>query len=85
MRTDHDIVLTHGDLVGVKIIVRHGRIASIVDWERAGFYPEYYELIKLLRGPKWRVGYYSALLDIFPRRYEAEYLIDQFIGRVSRH
>lgn len=85
MRTDHDIVLTHGDLVGMNIIVRDGRIASIVDWERAGFYPEYYELIKLLRGPNWRVGYYKALFDFFPCRYEPEYLIDQFIGRISRH
>lgn len=87
MRTDHDVVLTHGDLVGVNIIVRDGRIASVVDWERAGFYPEYYELVKLLRGPNWRVDYYSALFDIFPCSYEAEYLIDQFIGigRVSKH
>lgn len=53
MRTDHDIVLTRGNLVGVNIIVRDGRIAFVVDWERAGFYPEYYELIKLLRGPTW--------------------------------
>ena len=84
MRTDHDIVLTHGDLVGINIIVRDGRIAAIIDWERAGFYPEYRELIKPLRGPNWKVGYYSALLDIFPCRYEPEYLIDQFIGRISK-
>ena len=84
MRTDHDVVLTHGDLVGVNILVRDGRIVAIIDWERAGFYPEYFELVRLFRGPNWRIGYYSALVDTFPRRYEPEYLIDQFIGRISK-
>lgn len=84
LRTDHDIVLTHGDLVAMNILVRDGRIVALLDWERAGFYPEYLELVKPLRGPDWRVGYYSALLDIFPCRYDAEYLADQFISQISR-
>lgn len=85
LRTDHDIVFTHGDLNAKNIMVRDGRVVAIIDWETAGFYPEYIELVKLLRGPEWRVGYYSALvLDIFPRRYDAEYIADQFISRISR-
>ncbi|KAJ9137730.1 hypothetical protein NKR23_g8981 [Pleurostoma richardsiae] len=85
LRTDHDIVLTHGDLVAQNILVRDGRIVALLDWENAGFYPEYVELVKPLRGPDWRVGYYNALLDIFPRRYGAEYLMDQFLSSISRH
>ncbi|KAK4150229.1 kinase-like domain-containing protein [Chaetomidium leptoderma] len=84
LRTDHDIVLTHGDLAATNILIRDGNIVAIIDWERAGFYPEYLDLLKPLRGPDWRVGYYNALLDIFPRRYDAEYLVDSFIGRISR-
>lgn len=84
LRTDHEIVFTHGDLGAMNILVNGGRIVALIDWERAGFYPEYLELIKPLRGPDWKVGYYSALLDIFPRRYDAEYLADQFISRISR-
>ncbi len=84
LRTDHEIVLTHGDMHPSNIIVRDGRIVALIDWENAGFYPEYLELIKPLRGPNWQVGYYHALLDIFPRRYDAEYLVDQFISRLSR-
>lgn len=85
MRTDHDIVFTHGDLVASNILVHDGRIVALIDWEHAGFYPEYVDLLKPLRGPDWRVGYYSALLDIFPRRYDAEYLVDQLISRISNH
>lgn len=84
LRTDHDIVLTHGDLSAMNILVRDGCIVALIDWERAGFYPEYFELVKTLRCADWRVGYYSALLDIFPRRYDAEYLVDSFISRISK-
>jgi hypothetical protein len=43
----HDrIVLTHGDLVPRNILVRNGNVVGIVDWEMAGFYPEYWEYVK---------------------------------------
>ncbi|RWA05958.1 hypothetical protein EKO27_g9140 [Xylaria grammica] len=83
MRTDHEIVFTHGDLHACNIMVRDGRIVAIIDWENAGFYPEYHELVKPLRNPNWRVGYYHALPDIFLRRYDAEYVLDQFLGRIT--
>ncbi|SPQ27121.1 81c509fc-c53d-4c7b-a85a-e31d40a780a4 [Thermothielavioides terrestris] len=67
LRTDHDIVLTHGDLVATNILVRDGHIVALIDWERAGFYPEYLEMVKPLRGPNWRIGYYNAFPDLFPR------------------
>jgi len=84
LRTDHDIVFTHGDLDARNILVRDTHIVAIIDWERAGFYPEYLDLLKPLRGANWHVGYYNALIDIFPCRYDAEYLADQFIGRISK-
>jgi aminoglycoside phosphotransferase (APT) family kinase protein len=83
LKTDHDIVLTHGDLDARNIMVGDGHVAAVIDWERAGFYPEYLELVKPLRAPSWKVGYYNILPDLFPCRYNAEYLADQFIGRIS--
>ncbi|GAW20300.1 hypothetical protein ANO14919_098020 [Xylariales sp. No.14919] len=83
LRTDHEIVFTHGDLHSCNIMVRDGRIVAILDWENAGFYPEYHELVKPLRSPRWRVGYYNALPDIFLRRYDAEYIVDQFLGTIT--
>lgn len=45
---------THGDLVPRNIIVRNGRVAAIIDWGFAGWYPEYWEFTK---------GHY----DFFPK------------------
>jgi len=47
----HKIVLTHGDLAARNILVRDARVVAIVDWEMAGFYPEYWGYIKTLYWP----------------------------------
>lgn len=41
-----EIVLTHNDLHPRNIIVRDGKVVAIIDWELAGFYPEYWEYVK---------------------------------------
>lgn len=42
--TRHDIVFTHGDIAPHNIRVLHdGRIGRLIDWEAAGYYPEYWE------------------------------------------
>ncbi len=38
---------THGDLVPSNIIVKDGKIAAIIDWETAGWFPEYWEYTKI--------------------------------------
>ena len=42
----HDIYFTHADLSHRNILTRNGRIVGIVDWEFAGWYPEYWEYTK---------------------------------------
>ncbi|KAI5464356.1 kinase-like domain-containing protein [Mariannaea sp. PMI_226] len=37
---------THADFAPRNIIVRHGRVAAIIDWAFAGWYPEYWEFTK---------------------------------------
>jgi Phosphotransferase enzyme family len=46
----NDIVFTHGDLDPRNILVENGRVCGIVDWEQAGWYPEYWEYIKTMWG-----------------------------------
>ncbi|KAL2256903.1 hypothetical protein VTK26DRAFT_953 [Humicola hyalothermophila] len=47
----HDIVLTHGDLSRRNIIVdEDGKLAGIVDWEHAGWYPTYWEFTSFMYG-----------------------------------
>ena len=39
----HRIYFTHGDLHQDNILVKDGRLAAVLDWENAGWYPEYWE------------------------------------------
>ncbi|KAL2023880.1 hypothetical protein VTK56DRAFT_657 [Thermocarpiscus australiensis] len=86
MRTDHEIVLTHGDLHAINIMVRPGAgVVAIIDWELAGYYPEYVDLLKPFRPANWACGYYRELLNVFPQRYDAEFVVDQVLTSWSRH
>ncbi|KAI0684017.1 kinase-like domain-containing protein [Cerioporus squamosus] len=40
----HRICFTHADLHGGNILVKDNRLAGIIDWDQAGWYPEYWEL-----------------------------------------
>jgi thiamine kinase-like enzyme len=50
---DHEIILTHGDISPRNIIVQGSKVVAILDWEMAGFYPEYWEYAKALYRPAW--------------------------------
>ncbi|KAI5464364.1 kinase-like domain-containing protein [Mariannaea sp. PMI_226] len=50
---DHEIVLTHGDFDPRNIIVQGSKVAAILDWEMAGYYPSYWEYGKALLRPEW--------------------------------
>lgn len=43
-------VFAHADLHPSNILIENGRISAIVDWECAGFYPEYWDFTKLMYG-----------------------------------
>lgn len=40
------IVFTHGDFYPRNIMVKDGHVKAIIDWEMAGWYPEYWEFAK---------------------------------------
>lgn len=40
--TQHRICFTHGDLHGGNILVKDGKIVALIDFETAGWYPEYW-------------------------------------------
>lgn len=50
----HEVVLTHSDFSPRNIIVRGDQVVGIIDWEMAGFYPDYWEYIKALYHPDWQ-------------------------------
>ncbi|TFK73805.1 hypothetical protein BDN72DRAFT_834148 [Pluteus cervinus] len=62
MRDDHQICFTHGDLFNRNILVsvdgpepEDVKITAILDWEQAGWRPEYWEAVKLawVNGSSW--------------------------------
>ncbi|KNG87372.1 hypothetical protein ANOM_005928 [Aspergillus nomiae NRRL 13137] len=47
-----DFFFTHGDIVPRNILVNgQGKITALVDWEFAGYYPQYWEYSKASRDP----------------------------------
>lgn len=82
---EYPIVFTHGDIAARNILVRDGRIVAIVDWEFAGWYPEYWEYVFTMRGLDnldWStLGRYAP--SLFSRRYDLEYILVGFVMRIS--
>lgn len=49
----HHYFFTHADLHPSNILIDQGRLSAILDWECAGFFPEYWEYTKAMYGV-WR-------------------------------
>lgn len=49
-----------------------GRLSGIVDWECAGFYPEYREFTKLMYGAERFPEIQRIIRDTFTEDYEGE-------------
>lgn len=47
----HQVVFTHGDFFLHNILVHDGHVSGFIDWESAGWYPEYWEFTTPLRWP----------------------------------
>ncbi|KAK1768748.1 kinase-like domain-containing protein [Phialemonium atrogriseum] len=82
---EYPIVFTHADIAARNIMVRDGRIVALLDWEFAGWYPEYWEYVFALRGMDnidWEtLG--RHLPSLFAKRYDLEYILVGFIVRLS--
>lgn len=66
-RNDHRFYFTHSDFHPSNLLVDRGRLSGIVDWESAGFRPEYWEFTKGMYG----AGVETS--DIFWRTFGREY------------
>ncbi|KAK4132066.1 kinase-like protein [Trichocladium antarcticum] len=65
-RGGHDIVFTHGDLNMRNVLVDgHGRLTGIVDWENAGWFPEYWDYTKAYFVTKLNQRWLRMVDDVF--------------------
>jgi aminoglycoside phosphotransferase (APT) family kinase protein len=76
------LAFTHGDLAPRNILVNdYGQVTAVLDWEYAGWYPQWWESVKAYQFcndvPDWK-AYLSAIL---PPDHETEYMAVAF----SRH
>ncbi|KAI0188414.1 kinase-like protein [Astrocystis sublimbata] len=55
----HEIVFTHNDFAPRNILVQGSNVVAILDWEFAGFYPDYWEYCKAMRHPDWHTDWVS--------------------------
>ncbi|OIW26255.1 kinase-like protein [Coniochaeta ligniaria NRRL 30616] len=82
---EYPIVFTHGDIAARNIMMHDGRIVALLDWEFAGWYPEYWEYVFALRGLDnidWEtLG--RHLPSLFAKRYDLEYILMRFILTLS--
>lgn len=83
LRTDHRIVFAHGDLSQHNILIKDMNIVGLIDWEFAGWYPEYWEYVKFFdvqaKNQDWR----EYAKYIFPRAYYDQLAAFQGISRWS--
>ncbi|KAL7947775.1 kinase-like domain-containing protein [Trichoderma barbatum] len=83
---NHQIVFTHGDIAPRNIIIGEDfKIAAIIDWEEAGWYPEHWEYIKAFQHLEPMEDWPDYLTLIFPPKYEREYIGMCFLDNILYH
>lgn len=71
----HGVSFAHGDLSWENILVQPetGEVTGILDWEMAGFWPDWWEYRKALHGNRPQPWWYEVLKEIMPEyRSEAQ-------------
>ncbi|KAJ4987183.1 hypothetical protein SVAN01_07335 [Stagonosporopsis vannaccii] len=76
----HDIVFTHADLNLRNILVDEmGKISGIVDWECAGWYPEYWEHSKMhftvRHTPRWIADVVDQIFPAYRNELDVENML----------
>jgi serine/threonine protein kinase len=79
-------VFAHGDLGPHNILWKDGRIVSIIDWECAGWFPEYWEYTRsyftsACSLPGWW-EMFKGLMDQYPEELEVERCLSAYFIRV---
>lgn len=91
MRDNHKWRLTHGDMGPHNILVENGRVTAVLDWELSGWYPEYWEYVKMIQYLPYEcrdfLSYARRLWTVGKEQvfYDMEYMIDQTLDSQVEH
>lgn len=83
LRLDHRSYFTHSDFHWTNLLVENGRLSGIVDWECAGYLPEYWEFTKAIwttLGSAEMGGLYRRALG---NHYEPELEVERKLWRYT--
>ncbi|KAE8352475.1 kinase-like protein [Aspergillus coremiiformis] len=78
--THHEIFFTHGDLNPRNILAENGRISGIVDWENAGWFPEYWEYTKAHYSVRSLRRWLADFIDEVFEGYREELLVENMLS-----
>ncbi|KAL3454244.1 kinase-like protein [Aspergillus insuetus] len=73
----HRIGFSHGDLKHHNIMVHGGRITGFIDWESAGWYPDYWEFTTVLRFARQAFWWCHFVMRLGGGRYLEELECDR--------
>ncbi|KAL3468864.1 kinase-like protein [Aspergillus californicus] len=76
----HDIVFTHGDLNPRNILAENGKITGIVDWENAGWFPEYWEYTKAHYSVRSLMRWLANVIDQAFEGYRDELVVENMLS-----
>lgn len=80
-----DLVFTHGDLAPRNILVDdHGHVTAILDWEFAGWHPQWWETVRAFTFCNDIPGWTAYLSAIFPPDHATEYMAVAFARHMAR-
>ena len=76
----HDIVFTHGDLNPRNILTENGKVTGIVDWENAGWFPEYWEYTKAHYSVRSLMRWLADVVDQVFEGYRDELVVENMLS-----
>ncbi|CAG8285396.1 unnamed protein product [Penicillium nalgiovense] len=79
----HAIVFTHGDLNPRNILAENGKITGIVDWENAGFFPEYWEYTKMHYTIRHVIRWLADVVDQVFEDYRDELHVENMLSDLA--
>ncbi|KAL1880548.1 hypothetical protein VTK73DRAFT_5561 [Phialemonium thermophilum] len=78
----HKSVFTHSDLFFSNVLVDGGRLSGIIDWEYAGFLPEYWEFTKVMLAVRLEPHFQDIYRKIWGHKYDEELAVRTWLADV---
>lgn len=79
----HESVFTHSDLSPTNILIEGGRLSGIVDWECAGYLPEYWDFTKAMFSTRNDEVKEGLIRGAFGNGFEDELQAERTLWRIT--